>query len=158
MSPIRALPVLVALVLAVAGPCAAAVALPDTGLFAPVAAQLAAREARLATLPAGDAGRIPLLIATGRADDAAREARSLPPRGTANARFEAFVSIQDFTSAETAARSLSPDARGRALMYRWDVVRDASAALDQRIRMWMAAGAAPDFLAAGRLAYDLLDH
>src|SRR5687767_5562169 len=128
MSPIRAIPVLVALVLSVAAPCAAAVALPDTGLFASVAAQLAAREARLATLPAGDAGRIALLIGTGRADEAAREALGLPSRGKAAeriARLEAALAVQDFAAAAEAARQLGPETQARALLYRWDVVRDA---------------------------------
>ena len=56
---------------------AATVALPDTGLFAPVAAQLRARDARLADKKKSGAERVGLLLATGRNEDAAREAAKL---------------------------------------------------------------------------------
>ena len=59
---------------------APAVALPDTGLFAPVAAQLRERESRLAKTTKPGAERIGLLLATGGNELAAREAAKDPRR------------------------------------------------------------------------------
>lgn len=143
---------------------APAIALPDTGLFTPVAAQLAARQAALAALPLSDPGRIPLLIHTGRADDAARAAAKLEGDGgsTLAARALAALAVQDFATAAPLLERLAawPGDEARALVHQWDFVRDAAARVDTRTRARLADGTAtvPDALAAGRLAYDLLDY
>ena len=142
-------------------------ALPDTGVFAPVAGQLRARLARLAAL--ADTGvsaeRLTLLLETGQADEAAR----LAPRLTRQeptalvARARVALAIQDFAAAGPLVERLAalPDADARATRYRWEVARDAAAAIDSlaRARLGNAdAEVIPELLAAGRLAYDLLDY
>jgi tetratricopeptide (TPR) repeat protein len=144
----------------------AAIALPDTGLFAPVAAQLAAREASLGALAKGDAKRIALLVETGRAAEAAREAARLSEGSdalaTLVARATAALAIQDFAAAEGAIASLGQrtEPSARAAVYRWAALRDDGAGIDAHSRARIADGSAgaPDLLAAGKLAYDLLDY
>jgi tetratricopeptide (TPR) repeat protein len=151
---------------AVAAP-AVTVALPDTGLFAPVAGQLRARLARLEAMPAGPATpeRLELLLETGRVDEALRLSPSLEPRDPAAllARARVALAVQDFATAAPLMERIAalPGAEARALRYRWEFARDASAVVDSLIRPRLAAGdadAAPELLAAGRLAYDMLDY
>lgn len=146
------------------------VALPDTGLFAPVAAQLRASLARLAAMPPGraDAERVRLLLETGQADDAARLLPRLAgdPRAAAVARATAALARQDYAAAAAAVGGI--EARGaldpaeRAVQYRWLLVRDDAARVDTLSRARLAGGAdghaVPDLLAAGRIAYDLMDY
>src|SRR5213594_2918723 len=98
------------LVLALAGfpslpaqAAAPAVALPDTGLFAPVAAELRAHLARLAELPPRAAGpeAVGLLLDTGAPEQAARRAAALPSDDaeTRVARARAALAVQDFATA-----------------------------------------------------------
>jgi len=140
-----------------------AVALPDTGLFAPVATQLAAREAQLRRLTAPGAERTGLLIETGRAKEAAREASKLEGDDTATliARARAALVVQDFHAAAPLIARLSTlsDAGARSTRYQSEFARDAAATVDSLTRARLAeGGAAPDWLAAGRLAYDMLDY
>jgi tetratricopeptide (TPR) repeat protein len=142
-------------------------ALPDTGLFAPVAGQLRERMSRLDHLPRTTvtAERLTLLLETGRMDEAARLASRLatddPPTLVARAR--AALAVQDFAAAGPLIERLStmtdPDAR--ATRYRWEFVRDAAAVVDSLTRARLSgpdADAVPELLAAGRLAYDMLDY
>ncbi len=139
------------------------VALPDTGLFAPVARQFAAREERLARVSSPSAERVELLLATGRTDQAAREAASL--RGddpaTLLARARAALAVQDFAAVAPLAARLegSTDAEARGVCYAWESARDAAATIDSRTRARLARDAtAPDWIAAGDLAFDMLDN
>ena len=145
---------------------AAAAALPDTGLFAPVAEQLRARLDRLAALKdAGvSAGRLTLLLQTGRHDLAARIAPGLDsgePEALV-ARAAVALAVQDYAAAAPLMERVSalrePDAR--ALGYRWESARDHAAAIDSltRARLATEPDGVPELLAAGRLAYDLLDY
>src|SRR5687768_10368597 len=164
MSPSHAVLVLLAAVLVAPAPSSAEVALPDTGLFAPVAAQLAARQAALAALAPGDPKRIALLVETGRAADAARDARRLggDDPATVAARALAALAVQDFAAAAPLLERLEaqPGAEARGLVHRGDFARDATARIDGRTRARLADGTAtvPDLLAAGRLAYALLNY
>ena len=161
-------PLLLAAVLAApagtAASAAPAVVLPDTGLFAPVAAQLAAREKRLASPSVGALERIHLLITSGRAADAAGAAARLPGDDTATriARARAALAVQDFAAAGPLVARLAPftDPATRRVRYAWEFVRDAAGAVDSLSRAALAGpgAAAPDWLAAGRLAYDMLDY
>ena len=149
-----------------AAPQRPAVALPDTGLFAPVAAQLAARLSRLASLPAGAATseRVWLLIETGQPAEAARLAPKLG-EGLAELvmRARAALAVQDFGAARLVVTRLAdrPEADARMTRYLWDFARDASAEIDSLTRARLAAadeGAVPELLASGRLANDQLDY
>ena len=148
-------------------PAAPAVALPDTGLFAPVASRWRERRARLDALPPSGAAtdRVRLLIATGRPDEAASLARGIPGEKPADlvARARAELAVQDFTAAEPLVARLRslPDADARATRYLWEFARDAAAAIDSLTRARLASGAGdavPELLAAGQLAYDRLDN
>ena len=145
----------------------ASVALPDTGVFAPVAAQLEARLARLAELPAGNVTpeRLWLLLDTGRPDAAARLANALVGDDPAAlvARARVALAVQDFaTAAPIVARlALRPEADARATRYLWESARDAAGTVDSLTRARLAsgdAGSVPELLAAGQLAYDMLDY
>ncbi|NOT33181.1 MAG: hypothetical protein HOP12_03325, partial [Candidatus Eisenbacteria bacterium] len=144
-----------------------AVALPDTGLFSPVAAQLEAQRALLAALPAvrPSPERVWLLLDSGQPDQAAREATRLGVEDEASvvARARARLAIQDFTALEPLMARLadfdSPDARDTR--YAWERARDASAAIDSLTRTRLAggdSGVVPELLAAGRLAHEMLEH
>ena len=127
---------------------APAVALPDTGLFAPVAAQLRERESRLAKTTKPGAERIGLLLATGGNELAAREAAKLrgDDSGTLLARARAALAVQDFAAAEPLVRRLAgsndPDARG--VHYRWLSIRDDAAAIANKYRVPQGEGAVPN--------------
>jgi len=163
-----ALPGLIALPAhAVASSGAPAAVLPDTGVFAPVATQLKARLARLAELPATSPTpeRLWLLLDTGQAGEAARLAPQLgadTPAALA-ARARVALAVQDFAAAAPLVERLAalPDADARSTRYLWEYARDAAATIDSLTRMRLArgdAGAVPELLAAGRLAYDRLDY
>lgn len=141
----------------------ASVALPDTGLFAPVAAQLADRAARLAASAAGSPERIALLLETGRQAEAAREAVGLKGDATPVlvARARAALGVQDFKTAAPILAQLASrtEAEARSTRFLWEFARDNAAAVDTLTRRRLAtgdAGAVPELLAAGRLAYDML--
>jgi tetratricopeptide (TPR) repeat protein len=144
-----------------------AVALPDTGVFAPVAAQLSARLARLASL--SDARvtpeRVWLLIESGQPDQAARAARRLASEEPTAlvARARAALAVQDFATGAPLVERLAKhsDSDARATRLAWASVRDAAAEVDSLTRARLAggdSGAVPELLAAGRLAFDLLDY
>ena len=141
--------------------------LPDTGLFAPVAAQLRDRLARLASPPKGAlplAERLELLLDTGQPDEAAKLARSLAPEASNRlARAQVALAVQDFETARGLLGQLeaSDDPEVRSIRYRWEFVRDHSAAVDSLTRARLALGGgplAPELLAAARLAYEQLDN
>jgi tetratricopeptide (TPR) repeat protein len=146
---------------------AGAVALPDTGLFAPVAEQLRERIARLASpaVAGGPPGeRLELLLETGQPDEAARLARRIPAadRATLPARARVALAVQDFDVARGLVEALagSPDAESRAIRYRWEFVRDDAARVDSLVHTRLEAPGGPEvpeLLAAARLAYDQLD-
>ena len=143
-------------------------ALPDTGLFAPVAAQYVARLAALKDEPSLSPGQIKLRLAVGRIDEAAR----LLPRLTGDARetdvirARVYVTRQAWAEAQPLlARILTgPCDRDdeRALRFQWALVRDDSRTVDSLARAAYAsrddAAHVPELLAAGRLAYDMLDY
>ena len=141
----------------------AAVALPDTGLFAPVAAQLAERQARIDRLAIASPERIWLLVESGRPDQAVREAARLREDDPASlvARTRAALAVQDFTTAAPLLARLDslPDPEARSTRYLWEFARDAAEVVDQELQGRPAdTRGAPDWLAAGRLAYDGLDY
>ena len=155
--------------LAVAPAPAPAPALADTGLFVPVAAQLGARLARLAALTdtSVTAERLTLLLEAGRADEAARLAARWDRHEPAAliVRAQAALAVQDFAAAEPLFARLAslPEPDARATRYRWEFARDAGARLDSLTRARFASADAdadvvPELLAAGRLAYDMLDY
>ena len=137
---------------------APSVALPDTGLFAPVAAQLADRTARLAS--AKGAERIRLLLDTGQTAEAARLADTM--QGDAPdlevARAFAALAVQDFAAAAPRIKVLagSDDAEARAVRLAWLRMRDDAGAVDSLART--QPDGAPELLARARVAYDLLDY
>ena len=145
-------------------------ALADTGVFAPVAAQFRARESGLRT-PAGSAvtpARLRLLLSAGRVDDAAQQApaASGEAREVAVARGRVALLRQDFDALAGIVDRLDPTASAtpaeRWLRYDWLYARDDAAAIDTLTRAAVAgrddAHALPELLAAGRLAYDMLDY
>ena len=143
------------------------VALPDTGLFAPVARQLAAREERLSRLSSASAERVELLLATGRTDQAAREAASLRGDDPASllARARAALAVQDFAAVAPLAARLaarSTERRGPRGALRVGVragrrgdhrLADAGAVAPRA-----APAPRPSCSRPGGLAYDLLDY
>lgn len=146
------------------------VSLPDTGIFAPVASQYRARLARLDTLARGlvTPERIRLLIDTGQPDEAQRllSALSGEPREAAVARARLLITRQSFDEAIPTLAALeaepAPTDAERSVVYAWLNVREDAARIDSLTRRRLAAadpaGAVPEWLAAGRLAYDRLDY
>ena len=149
---------LLPLLAALASPAAADVALPDSGIFAPVAGQLAERTGRLAA--ARDAERIRLLLDTGRPAEAARLADTM--QGDAVelkvARAYAALAVQDFAAAAQRIRALEgrDEPEARAVRLAWLRVRDDAGAVDSLART--RPGGAPELLALARQAFDLLDY
>jgi len=145
---------------------AAPIALPDTGLFAPVAEQLRSRVSRLEALPPGvTPERLRLLLDAGMSDQAARLAPQLASDapGDIVARARVALAVQDFTTAAMLAAGLAslPGPEARATRYVWEYARDAAGAIDSLTRARLTgagadAGVVPELLAAGRLAYDML--
>ena len=158
--------------LAAAVPAAAAPApaLPDTGIFAPVAARYRARVAHLGDSERGamTPGRIRLLLATGQPDLAA----SLAPKMTGDpnevlvARARVHLARLEFAPLAAEIAELDRDPHGtpasRAVRFAYRVARDDAAGVDALSRpatlRTTDANAIPELLAAGRLAYDQLDY
>ena len=141
------------------------IALPDTGLFAPVAEQREAGLARLAALPPGaSVERVWLLLDTGQPAEAARLAPRLRDGVPAEvARARAALAVQDFAGAAPIVAKLATrsDAEARAARLSWEFARDAAGVVDSLTRSRLVAGdegAEPELLAGGRLAYDRLDY
>lgn len=143
-----------------------AVALPDTGLFAPVASQLKENLARLAGLTEKNVSpeRLWLMLETGQQDGAAQVAPILAGDGEAEwvVRARVTLAVQDFAKAAPLMERLAamPGADARSTRYLWEFARDASATIDSMTRARLASepDAAPELLAAARLAFDLLDN
>ena len=149
----------------------AAVVLPDTGLFAPVARQYHARLDRLAATGRQPLGpeRLLLLLATGQPDraDSLLRAATTPSRATLVAGGRVLLSRQDFAGVEGPFTDVLRLHGGlfpseRALGYAYRFARDDEAAVDSLTRAALAGPADPgttaDLLAAGRVAYDMLDY
>ncbi len=143
-------------------------ALPDTGLFAPVARQNRARlEAAKQSGPASPE-HVRLLLATGMTDGAAQLLRGLSgdPREADAVRARVLLARQDFAALEPVRRRIEAgpadreDERG--VLFAWLVASDDAATVDARTRAAVAgrddARKVPELLAAGRLAYDRLDY
>ena len=149
---------------------AATTSLPDTGLFAPVAARTHARIARLAAR--GEAavtpGRIRLLLATGQTDEAAR----LLPKLTGDSREMAVASARvhlarlDFLGLGPEMERITAERAAtepeRALRFAYLFALDDAPHVDSLTRGVFRrgddSGRVPEILAAGRLAYDRLDY
>ena len=72
------------------------------------------------------------------------------------------LTVEDFAAASPMIERLSqlPDADARAARYAWEYARDNAPAIDSLTRARLAGGdqgAVPELLAAGRLAFDVLD-
>ena len=146
-----------------------AVTLTDTGLFTPVARQWRARLEAVRALPADAVTleRVRRLIDAGRPREAMAVAAKLGDDDAATlvVRAQASLSVQDFAAAAPLAERLAtlpdPDDDARATRYRWEYARDAAVTIDSLTRARLAggdAGAVPELLTAGRLAYDMLDY
>lgn len=149
---------------------APAPALPDTGVFALVAARYQARLARLAAR--GEAavtpGRIRLLLATGQPDEAARLLPKLggDSREVAVARARVLLARQDFPALAiemdrlVAERATTEPERG--LRFAYALALDDAPQVDSLSRVVDRPGddaaRVPELLAGGRLAYDRLDY
>ena len=152
------------------GATGTAPALPDTGLFAPVAAQFSARTEQLLRTERQPVTpeRLRLLLAIGRPDEASRlmERATGDPRELSVARARVMLVRQDFGPLATAMAGIGhgPDAheRERALGFAWRVARDDAAGVDSLTRDAVASkedrAHVPELLAAGKLAYDRLDY
>lgn len=140
------------------------VVLPDTGLFAPVARQHQDRLAWLLRTPQTPASpeRIEALLADGNLTEAdeAMEQLQTDPRTGALLHARLALLKQDFETLEPLVARIAaqpvPTPRERQILLAWAYARDDGAALDSMTRA-PAAGIA-DRLAAGRLAYDLLQY
>ena len=142
-------------------------ALPDTGLFAPVARQWVIDQEYLAGLSADVAGplRIRAFLNCGRPEEAAQIAKALGVEHSKNqlARARAALAVQDFPAAELSIAAIAADgsSEARTLLYRWEYARDNAAGIDSLTRARLArrdAENVPELLAAGRVAYDLLNY
>jgi tetratricopeptide (TPR) repeat protein len=143
------------------------VALPDTGLFATVAAQLKVRQSMLAAIPDTSVTpeRLWLLLDTGQSDAAAKLATKLVSDDPAAliARARVALAVQDFATAAPLIDKLAaiPYPEARSTRFLWEFARDASGTIDSLTRARLstgASGAVPELLAAARLAYDRLDY
>jgi tetratricopeptide (TPR) repeat protein len=168
-APHRALPLALGLALLV---CAAPVvraagALPDTGLFAPVAKQYRARLARLET-PGDAAGpaRVRALLGVGRVAEACSlvAAHKEDDRAWALARAEALLARNGFLAAALVRSLDRAGATGeeRRVWFMALFGTDDAAHVDSATRA-LALGpdteaSGPHLLAAGRLACDMLDY
>lgn len=150
-------------------PRPAAVALADTGLFAPVARQHRERLERLAStapLPADE--RALLLLATGQSGAALALMAAQGDRTTADrvAHGRALLARLEFEPLAPLVATFAPGESGsvgvRALRYADLAARDDAPALDALTSPAVAghddARAVPELLAAGRLAFDRLDY
>ena len=146
----------------------AAPALPDTGLFAPVARLYRAQSEAAAKGGASvTAGHLKLLLATGRVDEAAALLPKLAgdPREADVVRVRVLLARQDFTALEPVRKRIMAGPMDRederSVRFAWQVATDDAASVDSLTRAAVAgaddAHAVPELLAAGRLAYDRLD-
>jgi tetratricopeptide (TPR) repeat protein len=151
----------------VGGPALAGPALPDTGLFAPVARQYRARLEAAARAPIGvTPGHVRLLLATGQADEAARQLPKLSgePRECEVMRARVALARQDFAAAAAVMKRIEAGSADRederSARLAWRIACDDAAAVDSLSRRALAGGGdasqVPELLAAGRLAYDQL--
>ncbi len=144
-------------------------ALVDSGLFAPVAAQYAERIGTIDRLAGGPVTpeRVMLLVEAGRVDEAASLLGTLKgtPRQVAGVRARVYLARLDFAAAAPWMQKIiaekQPTDRERQLRFAWDFLHDDAAEVDRRTRgISLAPGTragTPELLAAGRLAYDMLD-
>ena len=162
----------VLLTLFAAAPAGAASAAPDTAeLFAPVAAQIAARESAIAAERA--AGKptpklLELLIAQGRAEEAAALLPNLAaePRAALEIRARVALARRDYAALAPLAAELGqepqPTDGERELILEWRFQTDDIATVDHALAGIDLSPATqapvPDLLAAGRLAYNLFDY
>ena len=144
-------------------------ALPDTGLFAPVARQQHERLARLAALARGPvtAEGVRLMLAAGHVDDAVTALPRLTgdPREVVLTKARVLLARQDFTQAAAlftviAARP-DPTREEREAVLAWLFAHDDAARVDTLTRDVLAtssaAGRVPDLLAAARLLASRMD-
>ncbi len=173
-SPVRplalALAILAATAIAPRAHAAAAVALPDTGLFAPVADQYRARLGVLEGVAGQplDAEQVMLLLATGQPDRADTLLRRVarPSRALQVAGARVALARQDFAPVEALLATLASRGallpRERSLRLALAFAKDDAATIDSiaqaRIGRVPDADAIPELLAAGRVAYDRLDY
>ncbi|MBI1795680.1 MAG: TM0106 family RecB-like putative nuclease [Candidatus Eisenbacteria bacterium] len=149
-----------------AASAAPAIALPDTGVFAPVAAQGAERARRAGTVAPSDPAGVEALLDAGRADAAFASLGGLGPSGRAedvvrarvlldHVELSALRPVIERIAAQPAATELE-----RWTLYQGLFAYDAAARVDSLTRARIAARAAgtPEWLAAGRLAYDQLNY
>lgn len=169
----RALALVVAVTFLASAAGAAAPAgttVPAVDLFAPVAAQQARWAAALERQPAGRVTpeRVELLLHLGRVDAADSLLGGLQgdPRAAAVARAEVYLTRQDYPAAgpliaDMVARQEPTDAE-RRLRFVWLFAHDDAAAVDSLTRALSlvpgTTASTPGLLAAGRLAYDLLQY
>ena len=138
-------------------------------LFAPVATQQEARIAQLTSRPgAVPASQIHLLLDAGLADEAATDLRRVAgdARAVAHARLRVALTRQDFARAlplvQAMAARRDPTDAERALRFAYLFAVDDAREVDRLTRgISLTSGtdaSLPDLLAAGRLAYDLLNY
>lgn len=162
------LPVLTPLALALSALLAAAA--PDTGLFAPVESQQAHRLETLARSKAAalDPARVETLLAAGRVDEARAALTTLTgePRRVAVTKARVLLVVQDFAAAAPLVRAMvartAPTDDERQVRFDWLFAHDDAATVDRLTRAASLAprtsASNPALLAAGRLAYDLLNY
>lgn len=156
------------LVAAPALPGSAAPALPDTGLFAPVAAQQAARITAIRDGDAHSPGEFRLRLAAGLTDAAAALLPRLSgdPREAEVTRARVLLARQDYPAAKPVLARLLAGACDRdderSVRFQWAYACDDPRTVDSLSHGAVTArddGAhVPELLAAGRLAYDRLDY
>jgi len=145
------LPALGCLVLLVGLAATAAAEPAATGPFAPVAEQLQANLKRLPSPAPAVVGteRIELLLATGQADEAARELGRLrgEARAVAVTKVRVHLARQDFAAAEPIVKRIAarpdPDDRERQVLYAWAWAHDDAARVDALSRTASPPRAAP---------------
>ncbi len=147
---------------------AAAPALPDTGLFAPVAARWRARLDAAAHGPHGvTPAQLRLLLATGQVRRASDELGGLKghPREANVLEARVAIALQDYPRARAAIARIAagPCDREdeRAVRFAWRFERNDAPGVDSLSAPAVAsredARHVPELLAAGRLAYERLD-
>ncbi|MBI5710683.1 MAG: tetratricopeptide repeat protein [Candidatus Eisenbacteria bacterium] len=147
-----------------------ATAAPDTGLFAPVVAQQAHRLEALSrpAEAAPDVERVETLLAAGRVDEARAALATLAgePRRVAVAKARVLLAAQDFAAAAPLVAAMAaqraPTDDERQVRFDWLFAHDDAATVDRLTRGASLAArtraSLPVLLAAGRLAYDLLNY
>ena len=143
-------------------------ALPDTGLFEPVARQFRARLAEARSARAATPESYRLQLATGMHDGAAMLLHGIAgePREADAVRARVLLARQDFAALEPVRRRIAAGPADRederSVLFAWRYASDDAAAVDALTRAAVAARDdarhVPELLAAGRLAYDRLDY